>query len=151
MGVRYRCHSPVPSGQSVRKLSEIPTLGSDRSGVGATLDLPFFRRNGLPVRLIRSKRGWMLSCVRGRDWLSPLLSSLLSAWWYRSGRDLFVGVDGLGWSRRTGFLLDLDRAPDRHRYLLTSTMYGKRSGAALGRPFSDPLIRSKIPSVQCRP
>ena len=79
MGVRYRCHSPVPSGQSVRKLSEIPTLGSDRSGVGATLDLPFFRRNGLPVRLIRPERGWMLSCVRGRGWLAPLLSSLLSA------------------------------------------------------------------------
>ena len=75
MGVRYRCHSPVPSGQSVRMLSEIPTLGSDRSGVGATLDLPFFRRHGLPVRLIRPERGWMLSCVRGRGWLAPLLSA----------------------------------------------------------------------------
>ena len=28
---------------------------------------------------MRSKRGWMLSRARGRDWLPPLLSSLLSA------------------------------------------------------------------------
>jgi hypothetical protein len=47
-GVRYRCHSPVPSGQSVRKLSEIPTLGSDRSGVGAT---PTFRFSGVTACL----------------------------------------------------------------------------------------------------
>jgi len=38
-----------------------------------------FRRSGLPVRLIRSKRGWMLSCVRDRGWVVPLLSALLSA------------------------------------------------------------------------
>jgi hypothetical protein len=34
-----------------------------------------FRPSGLPVRLIGSKRGWMLSCVRDRDWLAPLLSA----------------------------------------------------------------------------
>ena len=34
--------------------------------------------SGLPVRVIRSKRGWMLSCVRGGGWLAPLLSLLLS-------------------------------------------------------------------------
>ena len=38
-------------------------------------DRPFFRRSGVPVRLIRSKRGWMLSCVRDRGWLVPLLSA----------------------------------------------------------------------------
>ena len=42
-------------------------------------DRPLFRRGGLPVRLIRSKRGWMLSCVRDRGWVVPLLSALLSA------------------------------------------------------------------------
>jgi hypothetical protein len=33
-----------------------------------------FRRSGLPVQVMRPKRGWMLSCVRGRGWLAPLLS-----------------------------------------------------------------------------
>jgi hypothetical protein len=42
-------------------------------------DRMLFRRSGLPVRLTRSKRGRMLSCVDGRGWLPPLLSSLLSA------------------------------------------------------------------------
>ena len=42
------------------------------------VDRPFFRRNGLPVGVVRSKRGWMLWCVSGRGWLAPLLSSLLS-------------------------------------------------------------------------
>jgi hypothetical protein len=41
-------------------------------------DRPFFRRSGLPVRVIRSKRGWMLWCVPGGGWLAPLLSPLLS-------------------------------------------------------------------------
>ena len=34
--------------------------------------------SGLPVRVARSKCGWMLSCVRGGGWLAPLLSLLLS-------------------------------------------------------------------------
>jgi len=37
-----------------------------------------FRGIGLPVRVIRSKRGWMLSCVRAGGWLAPLLSLWLS-------------------------------------------------------------------------
>jgi hypothetical protein len=34
--VRHRCHGPVPSGQSVRKLLDIPTVVDDGNGVGAT-------------------------------------------------------------------------------------------------------------------
>ena len=37
-----------------------------------------FRRSGLPVRVIRSKRGWMPSCASGGGWLPTLLSPLLS-------------------------------------------------------------------------
>jgi hypothetical protein len=43
-------------------------------------DRPFFKRSGLPVRLIRSKRGRMLSCVSGRDWLPTLLSAAQNHW-----------------------------------------------------------------------
>jgi hypothetical protein len=48
-------------------------------GAGWTADLPLFRRSGLPVRAIRSKRGWMLLCVHGGGWLAPLLSPLPSS------------------------------------------------------------------------
>jgi hypothetical protein len=37
-----------------------------------------FRWSGLLVLVVRSKRGRMLSCVRGGGWLAPLLSLLLS-------------------------------------------------------------------------
>jgi hypothetical protein len=37
------------------------------------------RRGGLPVRVIRPKRGWMVSFVSDGGWLSTLLSPLLSA------------------------------------------------------------------------
>jgi hypothetical protein len=57
-----------------------PASSARAPGCCSRVDRPFFRRSGLPVWLIDSKRGWMLSCVRGRDWLAPLLSSL------RSGR-----------------------------------------------------------------
>jgi hypothetical protein len=57
----------------------IPYIFRIMDGRGA--DRPFFRRSGLPVRVIRSERGWMLSCVSGRDWLSTLLSLLLSGAW----------------------------------------------------------------------
>ncbi len=42
-------------------------------------DLTRFRRSGLSVRVIRSERGWILSCVGAGVWLPTLLSSLLSA------------------------------------------------------------------------
>ena len=51
------------------------------SGAGRTADLPFFRPSGLPVPVINSERGAMLSCVSGGGWLlllSPLLS--LASW-----------------------------------------------------------------------
>ena len=37
-----------------------------------------FRRSGLPVPVMRSKRGWMLSYASVAGWLVPLLSLLLS-------------------------------------------------------------------------
>jgi hypothetical protein len=43
------------------------------------VDRPLIRRSGLPVGVIRSKRGWLLSCVGGGGWLPTLLSLLLSA------------------------------------------------------------------------
>jgi len=51
------------------------SLGYSRGGTVLILDRLLFRHSGLPVRLIRSKRGWMLSCVRDRGWLVPLLSA----------------------------------------------------------------------------
>lgn len=45
----------------------------------ALSDLPFFRRSGLAVRLPRSERSWMPSCVCGAVWLAGLLSPLLSS------------------------------------------------------------------------
>lgn len=70
--------------------SSPPAFSSD------DLDLPP-RRSGQPVRLIRSKRGWMLSCVHGGDWLPPLLSSLLSV-----ARVHWIAACCLGGRRRLG-------------------------------------------------
>jgi hypothetical protein len=56
-----------------------PARCSTRRGAWYGLaDLPLMRRSGLPVRVIRSKRGWMLSCVSDRGCLPTLLSPLLS-------------------------------------------------------------------------
>jgi len=67
---RQRCReqAPVPGSTSVAAYVE----------ASQTADLPFFRRSGLPVRLIRSKRGCMPVCAQGRGWPLLLLSSLLS-------------------------------------------------------------------------
>ena len=42
-------------------------------------DRLLFRRGGLPIRVIGSKRGWLLSCVSGGGRPPTLLSPLLSA------------------------------------------------------------------------
>lgn len=50
---------------------------------------PLFRRSGLPARVVRPERGWMLSCVSGRDWLLTLLSGsepALTGSWSAPGR-----------------------------------------------------------------
>jgi hypothetical protein len=48
----------------------------------------FHRRGGLPVRVVRSKRGCVPICACGRGWLPPLLSA--------SDREIpvFTGVNG---------------------------------------------------------
>jgi hypothetical protein len=59
LGVQIGRYSPAPSVQSVRNLWETPPLGSDRSGLGETLDRPFFRPDLAPSRHAKGE----CSCV----------------------------------------------------------------------------------------
>ena len=53
-------------------------VGQALGGVAPPHDGPLMS-SGLPVRVARSKCGWMLSCVRGGGWLAPLLSPVPSS------------------------------------------------------------------------
>jgi hypothetical protein len=55
------------------------SVGNSHGTLALILDRLLFRRSGLTVRVIRPKRGWLLSCVSGGGWPPTLLSQLLSA------------------------------------------------------------------------
>ena len=81
LGGLARCSWPsgISESRSPRWLPAWLPVSEGLADRSADADRPLFRRSGLPVRLTKSKRGWMLLCVDGRGWLPPLLPSLLSA------------------------------------------------------------------------
>jgi len=70
-------------------------------------DRPFFRRSALPVRVIGSERGWLLSRINGGERLAPLLTRLLSPlpWLHDPRRRPWVTC-GVSRSERDGPVVD---------------------------------------------
>jgi hypothetical protein len=76
--VTWSCGLVRSSADALEPRRMRPELRPTRHPSGADPRPSANERSGLPGRVIRSKRGWLLSCVRGGDCPPTLLSPLLS-------------------------------------------------------------------------